>query len=113
MRFRLPSVARLAAVAGAGLLVAVTGAGATGTSAVAGARPTCNLQSQGNRIQHVINIVFDNVHLTRDDPNVPSDLEQMPNLLHFIENNGTLLGNHHTPLISHTADDIITGITGT
>jgi len=26
-------------------------------------------------------IQFDNVHLRRDDPNVPSDLEQMPNLL--------------------------------
>jgi hypothetical protein len=60
----------------------------------------------------VINIVFDNVHLRRDNPNVPSDLEQMPNLLNFLQNNGTVNGNHHTPLISHTAHDIVTGLTG-
>ena len=63
-------------------------------------------------IRHVVQIQFDNVHLRRDNPNVPSDLEQMPNLLHFIESNGTMLTNHHTPLISHTADDIITTLTG-
>jgi hypothetical protein len=55
---------------------------------------------------------FDNVHFTRDNPNVPSDLEQMPHLLNFIESNGTLLTNHHTPLIAHTAGDIITTLTG-
>ncbi|MBV9582356.1 MAG: hypothetical protein JO057_27540 [Chloroflexi bacterium] len=63
-------------------------------------------------IQHVIHIQFDNVHLTRDTPNVPSDLEQMPHLLNFIEGNGTLLANEHTPLIAHTADDLVTGLTG-
>ena len=26
--------------------------------------------------------------------------------------NGTFLTNHHTPLISHTADDILTSLTG-
>ena len=26
----------------------------------------------------MIFVVFDNVHFTRDNPNVPSDLEQMP-----------------------------------
>jgi hypothetical protein len=62
-------------------------------------------------IEHVVEIQFDNVHLRRDNPNVPSDLEQMPNLLHFLEQ-GTLLTNHHTPLISHTADDIVTTLTG-
>jgi hypothetical protein len=36
----------------------------------------------------------------------------MPNLLNFITNNGTLLSNHHTPLISHTATDILTSLTG-
>jgi hypothetical protein len=35
-------------------------------------------------IRHVVEIQFDNVHLRRDNPNVPSDLEQMPNLLHFL-----------------------------
>jgi len=66
----------------------------------------------GNGIQHVINIVFDNVHLTRDNPNVPSDLEQMPSLLNFIESNGTMITHNYTPLISHTADDIVTTLTG-
>jgi hypothetical protein len=36
----------------------------------------------------------------------------MPHLLDFLKNNGTLLTNHHTPLIAHTADDIITSLTG-
>jgi hypothetical protein len=52
------------------------------------------------------------VHFRRDNPNVPSDLEQMPNLLNFLEDNGTLLTRHHTPLISHTAVDILTTLTG-
>jgi hypothetical protein len=72
----------------------------------------CQLNSPGGQVKRVINIVFDNVHLRRDNPNVPSDLEQMPNLLNFLQNNGTVNGNHHTPLISHTADDILTGLTG-
>jgi hypothetical protein len=72
----------------------------------------CSLNSAGSKIQHVIYVQFDNVHFTRDNPNVPSDLEQMPNLLNFLRDNGTLLSNHHTPLISHTADDILTSLTG-
>jgi hypothetical protein len=36
----------------------------------------------------------------------------MPHLLNFFVNNGTFSSNHHTPLISHTADDIITSLTG-
>src|SRR6201987_1002408 len=72
----------------------------------------CDLDSFNNQIQHVIYIQFDNVHFLRDNPNVPSDLEQMPHLLNFLENNGTLLTNHHTPLIAHTADDILTSLTG-
>ncbi len=72
----------------------------------------CQLNSPGGQIKHVVYVVFDNVHLRRDNPNVPSDLEQMPNLLNFIQNNGTISGNHHTPLISHTATDILTGMTG-
>ena len=38
----------------------------------------------GNGVQHVISMVFDNVHFSRDNPNVPSDLEQMPHLLNFL-----------------------------
>ena len=36
----------------------------------------------------------------------------MPNLLNFFKQNGTSSTNHHTPLISHTADDILTSLTG-
>ncbi|HEY0748005.1 MAG TPA: hypothetical protein VGD63_15000 [Steroidobacteraceae bacterium] len=78
-------------------------------AAVAAPASSCHL---GNGIEHIVHIQFDNVHLRRDNPNVPSDLEQMPNLLNFLEGQGTLLTNHHTPLISHTADDIITTLTG-
>ena len=72
----------------------------------------CQLASAHGDIQHVIYIQFDNVHFTRDNPNVPSDLEQMPHLLNFLTGNGVLLDNHHTPLISHTGNDILTSITG-
>lgn len=73
---------------------------------------TTNPCQLGNGVQHVIYIQFDNVHFTRDNPHIPSDLEQMPNLLNFIEGNGTLLSDHHTPLIAHTATDILTSLTG-
>ncbi|WP_426442397.1 hypothetical protein [Bradyrhizobium genosp. P] len=76
------------------------------------AQAACSLQASTSKIKHIIHIQFDNVHLRRDNPNVPSDLEQMPNLLNFLQNNGTVSGNHHTPLISHTADDIVTTLTG-
>jgi hypothetical protein len=73
---------------------------------------SCQLNSAKGNIQHVIYIQFDNTHFTRDNPNVPSDLEQMPHLLNFIESNGTLLTNHHTPLIAHTATDVLTSLSG-
>jgi hypothetical protein len=65
-----------------------------------------------NGIKHIVYIQFDNIHLRRDNPNVPSDLEQMPSLLDFLEDQGTLFTNHHTPLISHTSVDIVTSLTG-
>jgi hypothetical protein len=77
------------------------------------ANPTgCQLNSASGGIKHVIEVQFDNVHLSRDNPNVPSDLEQMPNLMNFLQDNGVLSSNQHTPLISHTADDILTTLTG-
>lgn len=91
---------------GAGTL---TGALASHTARAAS---NCQLSSAKGDIHHVIYIQFDNTHFTRDNPNVPSDLEQMPHLLSFIENNGALLTNHHTPLIAHTATDILTSLTG-
>jgi hypothetical protein len=62
-------------------------------------------------IKHVIYLQFDNVHLQRNLSTVPSDLEQMPNLLNFIRSNGTLLTNDHTVLVSHTANGILTSLT--
>jgi hypothetical protein len=70
---------------------------------------SCHL---GKNIKHVVELTFDNVHFFRDNPNVPSDLQLMPNLTKFFENSGTLLSNNHTPLIAHTADDILTTLTG-
>lgn len=71
--------------------------------------PSCSL---GDGVKHVVYIQFDNVHFRRDNPNVPSDLEQMPNLLNFLKGNGAFLTNHWTPLISHTSVDILTSLTG-
>jgi hypothetical protein len=73
------------------------------------AESSCEL---GNGVRHVVNIVFDNTHFSRDNRNVPSDLEQMPALLNFLRGQGTLLTNEHTPLIAHTATDILTSLTG-
>ena len=70
---------------------------------------SCHL---ANGIKHVVELTFDNVHFFRDNPNVPSDLEMMPNLLNFFENNGSFLSNSHTPLIAHTGDDTLTTYTG-
>lgn len=77
----------------------------------------CQLNSPRGNVKHVVTIIFDNTHLMRDPARdgstlVPSDLEQMPHLLNFIESNGVMLSNHHTQLISHTSDDIITILTG-
>lgn len=85
---------------------------ATSLAAIAPSTGSCQLNSPSGQVKHVIYIVFDNTHFTRDNANVPSDLEQMPHVLNFIRNNGVLLTNHHTPLISHTATDILTSITG-
>jgi hypothetical protein len=100
-----------------GALPGVPRAGDAGTALADPTNPCtlgANGSDRGNRdgIQHVIYVQFDNVHFTRDNPNVPSDLEQMPNLLNFIKNQGTLLTNEHTPLIAHTATDILTSFTG-
>ena len=57
-----------------------------------------------NGIKHVIIVQFDNTHSERDNPNVPSDLEQIPALRNFITSNGTLLTDDHTVLISHTSE---------
>ncbi|HST49549.1 hypothetical protein [Jatrophihabitans sp.] len=96
------ALATSTAVALAGLASAVASPPASGPA-------TCRL---GNGVEHVISIVFDNVHFSRDNPDVPSDLEQMPHLLDFLKSNGTVFSNTHTPLIAHTADDSLTIYTG-
>jgi hypothetical protein len=66
----------------------------------------------GNGIKQIVYLQFDNTHLKRDNPGVPSDLEQMPTLYNFLKDNGTLGSNSHTVLISHTAAGIISTLTG-
>jgi hypothetical protein len=69
---------------------------------------TCRL---GNGVKHVIQIQFDNVHLTRDNPNVPSDLQQMPHLFNFLKRDGVVLTNTHDDLV-HTATNFVSNQTG-
>ena len=112
---RAAALTSLAVVAAA--LVAVPAAQAApatpaGGAGMASAGSNCRLSPSGNGINHVIYLQFDNVHFTRDNPNVPSDLEQMPNLLNFLTHNGVLDADHHTPLIAHTGTDILTSLTG-
>jgi hypothetical protein len=112
---RVTAAASSAAVLGtlglAGNSLAAPGGAATAAAhaSTADDGSTCHL---GHGVKHVVELTFDNVHYFRDNPNVPSDLEMMPNLLHFFEQNGTFLSNNHTPLIAHTADDILTTYTG-
>jgi hypothetical protein len=108
----------LAVPTAAALALGATVAGTAGAAAhtAPGSRQaapaaSCVLGPHGS-IKHVIYLQFDNTHYTRDDPNVPSDLQQMPNLLHFLTGNGTLITHEHTPLIAHTADDIVTSESG-
>jgi len=123
VKLRKPATSsrRFTAIAGSVALLAGTAVAAVAGSA--GAAPpapaatgemsditsSCNL---GNGVKHVVKIMFDNVHFFRDNPNVPSDLELMPNLLNFFRDNGTVLSNNHTPLIAHTAADILSTYTG-
>ncbi|HEX4701021.1 MAG TPA: hypothetical protein VH352_02740 [Pseudonocardiaceae bacterium] len=95
-------------------VLAATATSATATTASAAPRSAvgCVLSGPTGPVRHVIYLQFDNTHFTRDNPAVPSDLEQMPNLLNFVTGNGTLVSHEHTPLISHTADDIVTSETG-
>ena len=102
--------ASIVAVLVAAAVTATLGAAAPNAAAKdTTAASSCHL---GNGVKHVVEILFDNTHYNRDNPNVLSDLEQMPALKNFITENGTLLSNMHTPLIAHTADDSLTGYTG-
>jgi len=105
---RLVTLGAAAALAGSTILAAAPGA----TALAAPPNPAgCRLGPNG-AVQHVIYVQFDNTHFLRDRAGVPSDLEQMPHLLDFMKNNGTLLTNDHTILISHTAGGILSSLTG-
>jgi hypothetical protein len=103
----------LGGLVAAGLAAAGTTGPAKSPAPAAAAADSCQLSSANGNIKHVIYVIFDNVHFLRDNPNVPSDLEQMPHLLNFIRDNGTFNTNDHTVLISHTANGILTNLTGT
>lgn len=111
---RIRRTRRLAAVAALATGV-LAGAGAAAPAqaarAQAAARDGGGACSLGNGIKHVVGLQFDNVHLTRDDPDVPSDLEQMPHLLSFLKRNGTVLSNDHD-VLSHTATNVLSAQTG-
>jgi hypothetical protein len=106
-RLALTALAILVVATAAGLGVSRTAR--TTQAEAAPPPPSCTFS---NGIKHVIQIQFDNTHFLRDNGNVPSDLEQMPHLLNFIKDNGTLLTNDHTVLISHTATGILSTQTG-
>src|SRR4051794_2556647 len=112
-RHRVGAIGVLALVCLAAVSVAAARIGPSGgPSHGGGPSSTCQLKSAKGNIKHVVFIIFDNVHFLRDNPNVPSDLQQMPHLLNFIRGNGTLLTNDHTVLISHTATGILSTLTG-
>src|SRR5689334_282270 len=105
---RLPALSSLLA-----MVLAVGGAAWPASVPVAAAAPAgCQLSAPDSSIQHVIYLQFDNTHYMRDNSSVASDLEQMPHLLDFLTQNGTLFTNDHTILISHTAGGILSTQTG-
>lgn len=90
----------------------VTGFGSTADAAKPSTPTPMGSSCQlGNGIDHVVQVQFDNVHFSRDNPNIGSDLEQMPNLSQFLENNGTILSNDHDVLV-HTATNFVSAQTG-
>jgi hypothetical protein len=128
-RYRRASAARAAAVTGClsllgGLVaagMAAPGLAAANRGPVRAATTSAQVKTAqvkttgcqlGNGVKHVVELTFDNVHFFRDNPNVPSDLQMMPNLLNFLEGNGTFMSNNHTPLIAHTGNDLLTTFTG-
>jgi hypothetical protein len=100
------------AVFGPLFFVCVTAAVLSNPTALAAQSSGTACRLADGTIKHVIYIQFDNTHFRRDISQVPSDLEQIPHLLNFIQGNGTLLTNDHTVLISHTAGGILSSLTG-
>jgi hypothetical protein len=86
-------------------------AGRTGASAAtpSNASSSCHL---ANGIEHVVYLQLENVHFSRDLATVPSDLEQLPHLLDFLQAGGALLPDSHAPLLSGPGDGSLTSLTG-
>ena len=109
---------RAGALAGMAIACLSLAALAAGTTLVANGdartapATNCLSGSKDGKIKHLIYLQFDNVHWRRDNPNVPSDIEQMPHLLDFMTKNGTFNTNDHTILISHTGGGILSTLTG-
>ncbi len=100
---------RIGRAALAGLLLI---GGTFAVSAEASAASSCPLSQPSSKIKHIVFMQFDNLHLERDNPNVPSDLEQIPSLMNFLTTKGFLSGNDHTVHISHTANGFLTTAAG-
>jgi hypothetical protein len=111
-RFKLGALLALALVSVLAISTASIASAKSGKGKPGASTNSCRISGPTGDVQHVIFLIFDNVHFLRDNPNVPSDVEQMPHLLDFIRNNGTLMTNDHTVLISHTANGILTNLTG-
>src|SRR6185437_6688106 len=79
---RVGGALAVAAATGAVAVVLATG-GAVAGAAVATSAPSSSECRLAHGVKHVIEITFDNVHYNRDNPNVLSDLEQMPALTNF------------------------------
>ena len=97
-----------ACATGAGMAAAIPAVSSAAPAPAPSSTSNCQL---ANGIKHVIDIQFDNVHLTRDNPNVPSDLEQMPALYDFLKQYGVVLADTHD-VLSHTATNFISNQTG-
>jgi hypothetical protein len=112
MSKRLKIAGALAFVLALTALTAGSVASAGSGAAAGNGENGCKLNGQGTELKHVIYLQFDNTHLFRDRSNFASDLEQMPHLMNFLRDNGTLSDNEHTILISHTAGGILSSLTG-
>jgi len=76
------------------------------------AEAACSLSSPSSKIKRLIHIQFENLHLQRDDPAIPSDLERMPHLFSFLKEHGVLNANHHGVLSTQAATNMLSGISG-
>ena len=85
--------------------VATTAASAAPARPAAAARAASACDLAGGKIKHVIYLQFDNVHYTRDNPPVPSDLQQMPNLLQVAGHVGVVARVVH--VVELQVDDVL------